>query len=687
MHRTPSIRTLVAALAVGPVALLAITMVVLLAASTRSISERLGNSLVDNATDNVRADVSVFLGGAVRVSDLYERRLAAGLLPGEGLAAWERPQLDDLVVNPGVASICFGAVSGETTWLLRREAQLEVGRVAPDGTATEHRIDPATGAIDPTPTRTYSYDPRKRPWYAVATTAGAPVWTPVYFWFGDVGADSETGAGYTRPITNQDGTHAGVLVVDVTLGGISTFLRSLEFSSTGSIYIVDGKGLLVAASHGGVNSPDGERLAFAGSGQPEARAIAAAISGSGFVREAERTIRVDVDGRPVRARITPLRPYPGIDWSIVAVIPESAFLADAHSLQRRALLLGVVAVIGSLSLAFVLASRISRPLLAIADHVRKIGRGEFHSRLHLRGAKELRSLSDELNRMAVALHEHIQLQQSLAVAMQVQQDLLPAGPPSVAGVDIAGQSKYCDATGGDYYDFIEVSDLPGGRVLIAVGDVMGHGIAAALLMATARAALRAHAWRHGSLGELMDRVNAVLAREARHGRFMTMVLVILDPLDCTVRWASAGHDPPIIFDAKEQRFLDLEGGDLPLGVMEDTRYEEYVVSGLPLGSIVFIGTDGIWEAANAAGEFFGKERLRDLIRAADADEDATSAGIVERVQQDLKEFCGVCPPQDDITLVVLRLEAMTQAERYEDATARKAESGHKNGSTSSTGSA
>lgn len=674
MLRTPSIRVLVATLAVVPVVVLAVVLVSLLAASTGEISERLGESLVDNATSSVRADVSTFLGGAVRVSDLYERRLAAELLPMNDLGAWERPELDDLVVNPGVASICFGAANGETTWLLRRADHLELGCVGPDGSATEFRIDPASGAIDPRPLRTYEYDPRKRPWYSMATATGAPTWTPVYFWFGDVGAASETGAGYTRPIRRPDGSTAGVLVIDVTLSGLSTFLRSLQFSSSGSIYIVDGENRLVAASHGDVNSARGERLKLAQSDEPGARELAAALGDPGHDQGAERTVRFEVDRKAVRARITPLRPYPGIDWSIVAVIPESAFLADAQALQRRALLLSIVGVVGSLALAFVLASRISRPLVSIAHHVRNVGRGDFHSRLHLRGARELCTLSDELNRMAVALQEHMQLQQSLAVAMQVQQDLLPAGPPKVAGVDIAGQSKYCDSTGGDYYDFIEVSDLPGGRVLVAVGDVMGHGIAAALLMATARAALRAHAWRHGSLGELMDRVNAVLAREARHGRFMTMVLVIVDPLECTVRWASAGHDPPIIFDARESRFLDLEGGDLPLGVMEDTCYEEYVLTGLPPGSIVFIGTDGIWEAVNESGAFFGKDKLRDLIRKAAAD-GSTSAVIVDRVQSSLAGFSGACPPQDDITLVVMRLETITLGSRSEDTAERGTRAG------------
>lgn len=651
MPRPPSIRVLIATLAVVPVLLLAVALFSLLAVSTQEISERLGNSLVDNATTHVRSDVATFLGNAVRVSDLYERRVRAGLLPTRGLEAWERPQLDDLSVNTSVASICFGAVNGETTWLLRRPSYTEVGRVAPDGTAVELRIDPQTGTIDPNPVRTYTYDPRQRPWYKTAIDANSPVWTPVYFWYGDAGADSETGAGYTRPIHAPDGSLAGVLVVDVTLGGISSFLASLQFSSAGSIFIIDSESKLVAASHGAVNSAEGERLPLASSTHPSARAVAAALHNA--PHGTEHTFRVQIDGRPARARVSPLRPYPGIDWSIVAVIPESVFLADAQAMQRRALLLSIVAGVGGLALALILASYLTRPFLALVDHVRRVGKGDFDSRLHLKSARELQALSTELNRMAASLKEHVELQHSLAVAMQVQQDLLPSGAPKTPGLDIAGQSKYCDATGGDYYDFIDVSDLPGGRVLIAVGDVMGHGIAAALLMATARAALRAHSWRFGSLGELMDRVNTVLAREARHGRFMTMILVIVDPLDGVVRWASAGHDPPIIYEPHADRFIEVEGGDVPLGVIEETQYEEYTIPALAPGAVVFIGTDGIWEAANAEGAMFGKDRLRDLIRAMPR---ASSAEIARRVQDELARFCGEQRPQDDVTLVVIRLE-------------------------------
>lgn len=238
----------------------------------------------------------------------------------------------------------------------------------------------------------------------------------------------------------------------------------------------------------------------------------------------------------------------------------------------------------------------------------------------------------------------MELRQSLALATEVQQSLLPHAPQKLPGLDIAGQSRYCDTTGGDYFDFIEIAELP--------HKVMGHGIASALLMATARAALRATALKEGSLATLMTRVNEVLSRDARHNRFMTMDLVVVDPQAGSLRWASAGHDPPIIYSPVRDVFRNLEGGGIPLGLSSGVDYQEYLVDETEPGSIIVIGTDGIWEAPNAQNELFGKERLCKVIRA-NARDDAE--GISTSINRALAEFCGRNRYPDDVTFVVMKM--------------------------------
>jgi phosphoserine phosphatase RsbU/P len=331
-------------------------------------------------------------------------------------------------------------------------------------------------------------------------------------------------------------------------------------------------------------------------------------------------------------------------------------LGGSVALRQRSLWIAAAVSVLALLLALGLARRLTRPLAALTDHVRRVGSGDFDARLDLGGARELRLVSGELNTMAAGLKERVEMQQSLAVAMEVQQSLLPLSMPRLPGLDVAGQSRYCDATGGDYFDFVHASGLSArngtASLVVAVGDVMGHGVGAALLMASARAALRSVAALEGSLGTVMTRVNDVLAKDNRHERFMTMCLAVLDPAARFLRYASGGHDPILVYDPDSDTFADLAEGEPPLGMIEGLDYAEYARADLPPRAVVFIGTDGIWEATNAAKEQFGKDRLRALIRRHANDPAAALAAALEREHAD---FLAGLPIQDDVTFVVVRL--------------------------------
>src|SRR5947209_2571445 len=170
--------------------------------------------------------------------------------------------------------------------------------------------------------------------------------------------------------------------------------------------------------------------------------------------------------------------------------------------------------------------------------------------------------------MIADLRDRLRLRHSLGVAMEVQQRLLPLGPPRVRGLDVAGHSTYCDETGGDYYDFLVLDRASPDAVLIVLGDVMGHGVAAALVMAGVRAVLRDRVDTAGSLADLMGRLNRLIAADHQGDRFMTMHLSIIDSRSRTMRWASAGHDPALVYDSAADRFEEVGDGDLPLGVMD-----------------------------------------------------------------------------------------------------------------------
>ncbi|QOJ16845.1 MAG: SpoIIE family protein phosphatase [Phycisphaeraceae bacterium] len=651
--RQPSIRTLIALMVTIPMAAVAASLVTLSVVTSRRVAEELGANLVRHTTVSVQAQVRQYLSEAVRVSDLYARRVADGVLPLDGLTAWERPMLDDLLTSPDVASICLGTERGDATWLLRAHGRLEVGRVTGgrNDEAVEYVMTP-DGVVAPDPIRIYFYDPRIRPWYDCALKHDGPVWTPIYFWFGEQGEESVTGTGYVRRVSDPATGLNGVLVIDVALGALSSFIATLPMAEVGAIFIIDEQGLLVASSLGPVNSEAGERLSLRGSAHPAARAVTPIVERASAAPHSMH--RVLVDDAWARAAIVPLKPHAGIDWRVIAVLPESAFMAEAQAVQQRAILLGLIALAAAMLLGFILSRRLADPLVRLADHVRRVASGDFDSRINLRASRELTQLSAELNDMASGLRQRMELQQSLTLATQVQKSLLPAAPPVVDGIEIAARSRYCESMGGDYFDFVPVESLPRGRLLLVVGDVMGHGIASALLMTTARAALRAAAPAATDLGDAMSRLNHVLASDARHGRFMTMTMLTVDPSHGAACWASAGHDPALLYRPATGQFSMLDGGDIPLGVMPDLAYQQITRDGLRPGDVIILGTDGLWEARNPQGESYGKDRLRQVIQRT-ATPGATADQIAAAIESDHAAFLNGRAIQDDVTFLIVRI--------------------------------
>lgn len=667
-----SIRLLMAIVVVLPVAAVSAALVTLSSDTSNRIAEELASTLTQSATDSVRDDVHTFLGHAIEVSDRYAQRVRDGRLPvGGDLTAWTQPMFDDLVTTPNVASICFGNPAGDAVWLLRgQNAPLEFGLSdqAKPGGAREFPVDPKTAAVGTNPIRVYRYDPRERPWYGAAHKAVGPVWTPIYFWFGEAGADRTTGAGYTRIVRTESGETLGVLVIDVTLQAMSETLARLPIAERGFAFIVDERGLLVAASHGPVNSPSGSRMTPAESTDPAARGMATLPYMSDAAATTTPIHRFHIQGQPARATVRALSPYPGIHWRVIVGAPESAFLADAQALQRRQVFLAVVAAIGSALLALVLGRQVTRPLLRLRDHVRRVGRGDLAARLELHATRELRELSQELNRMSNGLMERIELERSLELAMEMQQSLLPSDVPRVRGFDLAARCRYCDVTGGDYYDFIEagVAAATDGEppLVVAIGDALGHGISSALLMATARAALRAGAQQREpvpSLGEMLTRVNGVLSHGARNGRFMTMLLMRVDPGAGAIRWARAGHEPFVLYHAATDTFAKPAGGGIPLGIEPEFVYEEHSQEGLEPGTLLVAATDGLFEAQNGQGEMFGRERVRGVIRSV-PDHGASAQAVVEALDAALTAFLAGASVKDDVTFVVIRVRPSDQDE-------------------------
>ena len=279
----------------------------------------------------------------------------------------------------------------------------------------------------------------------------------------------------------------------------------------------------------------------------------------------------------------------------------------------------------------------------------KVTQGDLSKRVPVATHDEFGVIAGHTNTMIDGLRHRLQLITALKLAEEVQQNLLPAKPPVLPGLDIAGISNYCDETGGDYYDYFRLTN---GDLGVVVADASEHGVSAALLMTTVRALLRQKVAMENDIARIVTDVNHELARDvAASGRFMTMFFLKIEPATNSLHWVRAGHEPAILYNAEDDIFLELAGEGMAMGVEENLGYQKNTHEGWSPGSIVVVGTDGIRETQNANGEMFGINRFRIAIRKYAAN---TAEEIKDSIIADLKNFQGSAPQEDDITLVVVK---------------------------------
>ena len=325
-------------------------------------------------------------------------------------------------------------------------------------------------------------------------------------------------------------------------------------------------------------------------------------------------------------------------------------LIDNLIALARYSMLGAILIV--IILAFTFSRTVTKPIEALVEGARRLAKGDFDVRTDIQSRDELGDLGRVFNNLGPQLKEHYRMSQSLALAREVEQNLLPRTDPRINGLDIAGKSIYCDETGGDYYDYLYGSEHEEGKIGIVVGDVSGHGIESALLMTTVRAFLRQRSSMPGTVSAIVTDVNKELTWDVEEsGRFMTLFYSKIDTKKKIILWVRAGHDPAIVYDSKTDSFEELAGRGLPLGIFKDSSYKE-LQRLLEPGQIIVIGTDGIWETHNPQGDTFGKEALRNIIR---SQVQQPAREILRAVIDALEDFRSSGAQEDDVTLVIIKV--------------------------------
>jgi sigma-B regulation protein RsbU (phosphoserine phosphatase) len=340
-------------------------------------------------------------------------------------------------------------------------------------------------------------------------------------------------------------------------------------------------------------------------------------------------------------------------WSLVMIAPGEKILSSIVRFRLYYFIIGAAFIVLILLLIRIVTGRTVSSIKDISLAAERIALGEFDKPLPVKTQDEVGELTRSFNKMMLQLEERIRIKQALDVAMEVQQNLLPLEMPKIPGLDIAGRSIYCDETGGDFYDFLEIRRQHLECLGIAVGDVSGHGISAALLMATIRAFIKSSITTRVGIADSITSVNRLMTQDMRDtGQFVTLFYLEISPDEKALRWVRAGHDPALLYDPDIDKFKELKGEGIALGIDPDSKYHENIVSGLSKGQILLIGTDGLWEAQNIMGKMFGKEQLMDLIRQNAA---SSSDGILKAIINSIKKFQDSVKQEDDITLLVIKI--------------------------------
>ena len=253
--------------------------------------------------------------------------------------------------------------------------------------------------------------------------------------------------------------------------------------------------------------------------------------------------------------------------------------------------------------------------------------------------------------IAVEIGRREKLNREIEIAREVQERLFPQRLPEIAGLDYFGRCRTALGVGGDYYDFLA---LPYGKLGVALGDVSGKGIAAALTMASLQASLRADATRAGNdIAGLITRVNAMLYDASTEDRYATLFYAQYDPATHRLSYVNAGHCPPILLRSKANHAaverLDQAGGTV-VGLLPECAYEQAEISLAP-GDLLVIYTDGFSEAMNPNLEEWGEERL---IHAIANCAGLPAKGSISKIMQAADAFASGAPQSDDMTLVILR---------------------------------
>lgn len=499
-----------------------------------------------------------------------------------------------------------------------------------------------------------SYGYANLPWYRRAADTLQPVWSAPYF---DAGGGETWMITYSVPFFRQGGDGArvlaGVVTADLALDWVRSSAARVRLPPFTAGWLAS-----PPSAHDFVTPIGNADVRGAGAVRPAAEDMLSKGRTFGFVRE-------EANGE---ASYLAVRNLQTLQWRLMLVMGRSQLLAEARTVLRRQLWLGAAGLVLLIAAISFVATGVSRPIRRLADAVGGAKDGDLDFPLPKARRDETGVLTLALARLRDSLKQHVQLraesiaaqsrlEHELQIAASIQQSMLPrrAANPLPPGIEVAAALIPARRVGGDLYDYFTLRD---GRLLFAIGDVSDKGIPAALFMARVSGLIRVL----GSAGEPPEKILAELNEKLADGNdacmFVTLGCGTLDPADGRLRYASAGHDAPLL-RRSDGSITELPTENGPAIGIE--AHAEYVATEtlLASGETLVLFTDGVTEATAQDGAALGVDRLGKLL--ARPQPDALVQGVLAALNDGMAGY----HVDDDLTLMAISRTHPAQRHRFE----------------------
>jgi sigma-B regulation protein RsbU (phosphoserine phosphatase) len=636
-------------------------------------------AISDALFEKVESDTSLV---ASYMSDLWKR--PADFPGGRTYYQDEQP---DTIYTASVSALAPGVTPSAVNAELRLLSNLDsvfIPVFQADRNLTQLYVGTESGITQLYPWATgipASFDPRQREWYTRAKQNKSLGWTSTMI-------DAVNGKPMvtcSKPVYDAKRRLIGVVGADVTTETINQKIIGTQIGKNGYAFLIDGKGNIIAHPSMQVSGRKWDEVFETGNllnaRDPElARLAAEMVDGMAGVG------RCKLDGSD---KFIAYAPITSTGWSIGIAMPIDEIVAPVQAIRERIdtvtadfsarinqqiseLLTGLILtsagiIVAVAGIAYLLARRITRPIIALNRGVHVIGQGDLDHRLSVTTGDEIQDLAEAFNKMAENLKVYIRhlqettsakerIESELRVATEIQTSMLPRLFPPFPDrkeFNLYATMQPARQVGGDFYDFFFIGPT---KLCLIIGDVCGKGIPAALFMAISKTLLRTEALHAPSPDQVLFNVNNTLYPDNEASMFFTGLCAVLDTETGELTIANGGHNPPLFCPAGGGfQYISLPRG-LVVGAMPDTSYLSNTYAMRPHDTLVMY-TDGVTEAMDGRGRLYSEARLlsclNDLCGRSVAD-------IVHGVRADIETFAGGTEQSDDITMLVIEFNGSGQ---------------------------